>query len=183
MIFNKWIAKFQDKDVRLFISAGSFQFSTDYWLETDILSKSDWMYLLCKNSVRDIISSWGKSYCSKFEDETDLENMPIGYSLFRFLNPKEGIDEFPILTIIKEKSVQLVNALSFDFRTFTNDFLPEVEILNSDGTEKIYLQYKNTEEKIFLKKKNIQQQPMAVDRGRINLFGLQHQTRCGDIFR
>lgn len=151
--FNKWVAKFPDKDVRLFISAGSLQFSTDYWIETDTLTKANWMYLLCKNSVREKILNWGKNQCSKFEDETDLENMPDGISLFRFLNPREGIDEIPVLTIIKEKFVQLTSALEFDFRTFTNDFLPEVEILNSDGTEKIYLQYKNNEEKFFLKKK------------------------------
>ncbi|MBK9726507.1 MAG: hypothetical protein IPO86_00150 [Saprospiraceae bacterium] len=151
--FNKWVAKFPDKDVRLFISAGSLQFSTDYWIETDTLTKANWMYLLCKNSLREKILSWGKNQCTKFEDETDLENMPDGISLFRFLNPREGIDEIPVLTIIKEKFVQLTSALEFDFRTFTNDFLPEVEILNSDGTEKIYLQYKNNEEKFFLKKK------------------------------
>lgn len=151
--FNKWIAKFPDKDVRLFISAGSLQFSTDYWIETDTLTKANWMYLLCKNSLREQILSWGKNQCKQFEDETDLENMPDGISLFRFLNPREGIDEIPVLTIIKEKFVQLTSALEFDFRTFTNDFLPEVEILNSDGAEKIYLQYKNNKEKFFLKKK------------------------------
>ncbi len=151
--FNKWIAKFEDKDVRLFISAGSFQFSTDYWLETDTLSKTNWMYLFCKNIKRDTIINWGRNYCSKFEDETDYENMPSGYSLFRFLNPTEGIDDIPVLTIIKDKSVQLTSALATDFRTFTNDFLPEVEIINSDGTEKIYLEYKNTKEKHLLKKK------------------------------
>jgi hypothetical protein len=152
--FNKWVARFPDKDVRLFISAGSLQFSTDYWIETDTLIKANWMYLLCKNSLREKILSWGKNQCTKFEDETDLENMPANISLFRFLNPKEGIDEIPVLTIIKEKFVQLTAALEFDFRTFTNDFLAEVEILNSDGSEKVYLQYKNSNEKTFLKKKN-----------------------------
>ncbi len=151
--FNKWVAKFPDKDVRLFISAASLQFSTDYWIETDTLTKTNWMYLLCKNSLRDKILNWGKNQCSKFEDESDLENTPDGYSLFKFLNPREGIDEIPVLTIIKEKYVQLAFALEFDFRTLTDDFLPEVEIENSDGTEKIYLQYKNNEEKYFLKKK------------------------------
>jgi hypothetical protein len=150
--FNKWVAKFPDKDVRLFISAGSLQLSTDYWIETDTLTKANWMYLLCKNSLREKILNWGKTQCTKFEDETDLENMPEGISLFRFLNPREGIDEIPVLTIVKEKFIQLTSALEFDFRTFTNDFLPEVKVLNSDGTENIYLQYKNNEEKIFLKK-------------------------------
>jgi hypothetical protein len=38
--FNKWIAKFPDRDVRLFISAGTFQLSNDFWIETDVLSKT-----------------------------------------------------------------------------------------------------------------------------------------------
>jgi hypothetical protein len=151
--FNKWIAKFEDKDIRLFISAGTLQFSTDYWIETDSLSRANWMYLLCKNSLRERIFNWGKNHCAKFEDETDLENVPGGYALFRFLNPREGIAEIPLLTIITEKFVQLTSALGVDFRTFTNDFLPEVEILNSDGTEKVYLQYKGSDEKYYLKKK------------------------------
>jgi hypothetical protein len=150
--FNKWVAKFPDKDVRLFMSAGLLQFSSDYWIETDTLTKANWMYLLCKNTLRDTIDRWGKTQCSKFEDETDLENMPEGYSLFKLLNPREGIDEIPLLTIIQEKYVRLTSALEYDFRTFTNDFLPEVEIQNCVGTEKVYLQYKNNEEKYFLKK-------------------------------
>ncbi len=152
--FNKWVAKFPEKDIRLFISGGLFQFSTDYWLETDILSKTNWMYLLCKNSLRERIVDWGHNNCTRFEDETELENVPSGYSLFKFLDPSEGIEGIPILTIIKEKNILLTSGLKIDFRTFTNDFLPEVEIFNSDGTEKVYLQYKDNEEKIFLKKKN-----------------------------
>jgi hypothetical protein len=154
--FNRWIAKFPDRNVRLFISAGSLQFSTDYWIETDSLSKVNWMYLLCKNSDKEKIYNWLKSQCSSFDDETDYENMPQGYSLFKFLNPKEGLHEIPELTIFHEKKIQLVSGLEFDFRTFTNDFIPEVEILNSEGTESVFLQYKNNSnsEKILLKKKN-----------------------------
>jgi len=151
--FNKWIAKFPDKDVRLFISAGSLQFSTDYWIETDTLSKIHWMYLLCKKAKHNTILSWAKNHCSKFEDESDFGDIPDGYSLFKFLNPREGLDSIPELTIIREKYIQLVSALEFDFRTFTYDFLPEVGIVNSDGTETVYMQYKNSEEKFFLKKK------------------------------
>ncbi len=43
--------------------------------------------------------------------------------------------------------------MKVNFRTFINDFLPEVEITNADGNERVFLQYKNTEEKIFLLKK------------------------------
>lgn len=150
--FNKWVAIFPDKNIRLFISAGSIQLSTDYWIETDTIIKTNWMYILCKNTLSDKISKWGLSCCLRFENESDNENMPEGYSLFRFLDPKEGLDEIPELTLIGEKSVTLVSALRFDFRSFTDDFLPEITITNSDGTEKVYLQYKYSSEKLFLKK-------------------------------
>jgi hypothetical protein len=152
--FNAWTARFPDKEVRLFITAGSFQLSTDYWIETDVLSKVYWMYLLCKNSKKDQIIGWLKSKCQNHEDESDLTGMPPGYSLLKFLNPREGLDDIPELTIIREKRIKLTSALSLDFRTFTNDYLPEVEISNSDGTEDIRLQYKNTDEEIVLTKKS-----------------------------
>ena len=152
--FNKWIAKFPLKNVRLFVSAASFQLSADYWIETDTISKVQWMYLLCKNSKREEILTWGKSKCAKFEDESDYDNIPKGHSLFKLLNPRDGLDGIPELTLEKEKSIQLVSSLRIDFRTFTNDFLPEIEIINSDGTETVYLQYKNTDEKIILRKKH-----------------------------
>jgi hypothetical protein len=153
--FNRWVAKFPEKDVRLFISGASLQFSTDYWIETDNLSKVNWTYLLCRNAIRDQISNWGKNQCSKFVDESDYANMPQGYSLFKFLNPRVGIDGIPELTMFREKSIRLASALEVDFRTYTNDIQPEVEIVNSDGTERVYIQYKNSEEKTFLKKKDL----------------------------
>ena len=147
---KKWNAKFHDKDVRLFINAGSLRLSTDYWIETDTLSKNDWMYLLCKNSKREKIFNWLKGHCSRFENELKYINLPDDYSLFKFLNPKTGLDEIEELTIFSEKSIRLSGAFEVNFRTFTNDILPQVEILNSDGSEEVFLQYKNSTEEITL---------------------------------
>ena len=152
--FNKWVAMFPSKEIRLFISASILQFSSDYWIETDTLSRLSWMYLLCKNSSRQRIYDWLRTQCTDFIDETDYANMPQGYSLFKFLNPKEGLVDIPELTLQREKSIHLVSSLQFDFRTFTDDFLPAVEIENSDGTESVYLQYKNSENKLLLEKKS-----------------------------
>ena len=60
--FNKWIAKFPDRDVRLFISAGTLQLSNDFWIETDFLSKTEQMHLLCKNDKQELIKEWGKTF-------------------------------------------------------------------------------------------------------------------------
>lgn len=153
--FNRWVATHPDKDVRLFIGGGLLQLSNDYWIETDTLSRVNWMYLLCKKSKHEEISRWLKDQCQKYNDESDYIGLPSGYSLFKFLNPKTGLNTIPELGLQVDKTIQLVSALKYDFRTFTNDFLPEVEIQNSDGSELVYLQYKNSTERIYLKQSNV----------------------------
>lgn len=151
--FNKWVARFPDRVVRLFVSAGIYQLSTNYWIETETLSKTDPMYLLCKNAKMESILEWGRSFRSGNFRKEDFDGLPEHYSLFKLLNPVTSHPDIPLLTLYTEKRIELSAGLKVNFRTFSNDFLPEVEITNSDGNEKVYLQYKNTEEKIFLNRK------------------------------
>ena len=151
--FNKWIAKFPDRDVRLFVSAGTFQLSNDFWIETDFLSKTERMYLLCKNTKQETIKEWGKTFSNNNFKQEDFEGLPENYSLFWFRHPVQGHSEISILTLYTEKRIEFVGGLKVNFRTYSNEFLPEVEIANSDGNEKVYLQYKGTDEKIILSKK------------------------------
>jgi hypothetical protein len=150
--FNKWLAKFPIRDVRLFISAGTFQLSNDFWIETDFLSKTERMYLLCKNDKQGLVKEWGKTFGNGNFKQEDFEGLPDNYSLFWFRNPTQGLTEIPLLTLYTEKRIELVGGLKINFRTYSNEFLPEVEIINSDGNEKVYLQYKDSDEKIFLSK-------------------------------
>lgn len=149
---NKWIAKFPYKDIWLFVSASNFQFSADYWLETDTLSRTDNMFILCSSKFRETIMDWGKKHCSICTDESDLEGMPAEYSLLKIYNPKESHAEIPALTVYTAKTIQLTNAVNVTFRTFLSDYLPLVEITNATGEEKVYLQYRHSQEKLFLRK-------------------------------
>lgn len=151
--FNKWIAKFPDRDVRLFISAGTFQLSHDFWIETEMLSKTERMYLLCKNVKQESIKEWGETFSSGNFNQEDFEGLPENYSLFWFRNPTQGHSEIPLLTLYTEKRIELIGGLKVNFRSYIKDFLPEVEIVNSDGNESVYLQYKGTDEKVFLQQK------------------------------
>jgi hypothetical protein len=151
--FNKWIAKFPDRDVRIFVSAGMFQLSNDFWIETDFLSRTERMYLLCKNDKKSIIEEWGETFNEGNFKQEDFEGLPENYSLFWFHNPTQGLAEISLLTLYTEKRIELVGGLKVNFRTYINEFLPEVEIVNSDGNENVYLQFKGTEGKIFLSKK------------------------------
>lgn len=151
--FNKWVTRFPERDVRLFVNAGTYQLSTSYWIETESLSRIDQMFLLCKSDRRESILEWGKSFRNgDFRDE-DLEGIPENYSLFKIRNPLKSHPDISILTLYTEKRIELIDGLKVNFRTFINDFLPDVEIINSDGNEKVYLQYRNTEEKIYLRQK------------------------------
>lgn len=151
--FNKWIAKFPKRDIRLFISAGTLQLSNDFWIETDILSKTEQMYLLCTNDKQELIKEWGKNFRKGDFKQEDFDGLPGNYSLFWFHNPTQGHSDFSILTLYTEKRIELVGGLKVNFRTYSDEFLPEVEIMNSDDNENVFLQYKDSDEKIRLSKK------------------------------
>ena len=151
--FNKWVARFPEREIRLFVNAGTYQLSTSYWIETESLSRIDQMFLLCKDEKRESILEWGKSFRNGDFRVEDLDGLPENYSLFKIRHPLKSHPDISILTLYTEKRIELTGGLKVNFRAFINDFLPDVEIINSDGNEKVYLQYRNTEEKIFLKKK------------------------------
>jgi hypothetical protein len=152
--FNKWIAKSPDRDVRLFKSAGTLHLSNDFWIETDRLSRLESMYLLCTNNKQDLINEWGNTFQNGDFKQEDYEGLPENYSLFFFRNPMQSLSECPILTLYNEKHIEFVGGLKVNFRTFSREFLPGIEIVNSNGSEKVYLQYKGTQIKIFLEKDN-----------------------------
>jgi hypothetical protein len=152
--FNKWIARFPEREVRLFISAGNHQLSTNYWIETEMLSKTDAMYLLCEEKQNDAIRSWGKTFADGNFKEQDLDGLPDNYYLYKILRPTVSHDEIPILTIHTQKSIELVDSLKINFRTFISDFLPEIKINNADGDEMVYMHYKDDlDNQIVLQKK------------------------------
>ena len=130
--FNKWIAKFPDRDVRLFVGAGAFQFSNDFWIETEFLSKTERMYLMCKSNKQELINQWGKTFGNGNFKQEDFAGMPENYSLFSIQNPVQGLNGISILTLYTEKRIELVGGLKVNFRTYINSFLPEVVIVNSE---------------------------------------------------
>jgi hypothetical protein len=151
--FNKWVARFPEKKVRLFINAAVYQLSSQYWIEIETLSKTNPMFLLCKNDMKDVILEWGRSFNQGDFQEEDLDGIPESYSLFKILNPQCSHPKISLLTLCTEKRIELSDGLKVNFRTFVDDFIPEVEIKNSDGYEIVSLQYRNVADKIFLKRK------------------------------
>ncbi len=148
--FNKWVARFPIRDVRLFVSAGTFQLSSSYWIENEVLSRTSPMFLLCNKSTLESIVEWGKTFRNGDFIQEDLEGLPENYSLFKLRSPTISHPNIPLLTLYTEKKIELIGGLKVNFRTYINDFLPIAEISNSEGNEKVYLQYRHNKEKIFL---------------------------------
>jgi hypothetical protein len=150
--FNKWLARFPKKDVRLFASASLFQLSTDYWIEIDKLSKTDWMYLFCSNNIKQLIVNWGHHFSTGNFIEKKLDGLPQNYSLFKIRNPTKSQSDIPLLAIYTDKNINLVGGLKTSFRTYLSDYLPEIEVINSDGNELVYLRYNDSEKDVLLSK-------------------------------
>lgn len=149
---NKWKAVFDFKNIRLLIRGGYFQLGNDFFIETEKLSRVEEMYLLCTNNISQSIQEWCENCCSKFRNESTLLNVPPDHSLFWFKNPNRSHAEFPQLKVYENKTISLRagTGLKIGYLTYLNEMLPEVEILNADGNEKVYIQYEDENEKIFL---------------------------------
>ena len=149
---NKWKAVFDSKNIRLLIRGGYFQLGNDFWIEIEKLSRVEEMYLMCKDNIKESIQEWCENSCSEFRNESTLINVPAGHSLFWFKNPHRSHAEFPQLKIFENKTISLRagTGLKIGYLTYLNEMLPEVEITNADGNEKVYIQYENGNEKIFL---------------------------------
>lgn len=154
--YNKWIARFEYKNIRLFICGGYFLLGNDFWIETESLSRVEEMYLLCKDEVKESIKEWGVKNCSYFKDCSFYSNLPNGFSFFRLRNPKVSHSDYDVLRVstTKKISLRVGTGLKIGYRTYLNELLPEVEISNADGNELVYMQYEDTEEKLPLEKHN-----------------------------
>jgi hypothetical protein len=153
--FNRWIARFPFKEVRLFTSGGNIQLSNQYWIETDVLSKTDKMHLLCRKELEDSITEWGSCFKPGNFEKVDIEGLPDGHVLFFIQNPSRSHPEIFQLSIPSKKSIQLSGGLKVGFRTYLNINLPEVELINADGNENIYIEFRNSGKTIKLGRKII----------------------------
>jgi len=151
---NKWKAVSTFREMRLFINGRHFQLGSQFWIETVKLSRIDEMYLLCKNSIRDRVKNWCENGCLEFKDYSALINLPQGYSLFWFRRPNISHPDFEMLTIFSEKSIIIREGtgLKVGYNSFLDELLPEVELLNAEGDEYIFMEYQDGNEQILLDK-------------------------------
>lgn len=149
---NRWIAKFENNNIRLFIRGGYFFLSNDFWVETEDLSRVDEMYLLCKSNLKASIKKWGESSCEHFSEKKDFGNIPSDFSLFFFKKPKFGYDQFSQLKLYSNKSIRLRDGTGLKVAAghFLNELMPEIEVVNATGNEIVYIKYVETDVIIIL---------------------------------
>ena len=149
--FNKWKAVFQKKDIRLFINGSYFQLDNSNWIETDNLSIVNPMLIMCTLEKKDIVEKWLKEECSESSFEiNDYDGIPEGYCIYRFCGVRNSLESERGVILKKDKKISLVSELKLDYRTFMRVILPEVMIENADGSEEVFLEYKNSQESVFL---------------------------------
>lgn len=145
--FNRWKAIFQKKDIRLFINASYYQLENSFWLETDTLSSIERMMILCTKDKKETIEKWLKEESTTFSAVfNNFDGIPDGYCIYSFEGAKNSLYEESGLIVKKDKSVKMLSELKLDYRTFMRVILPEVQIENADGSEEVFLEYKETEE-------------------------------------
>ena len=152
---NMWTAKYQQRKIRLFIRAGYYQLSSDFWIEANELSRVEQMYILFTDDIRETITNWIYLSCASYKDSTNsFLGLPSGYLLFQINNPKISHDQIPELKINSHKKIVIRQGtgLRVNHNTFLPDLLPEIEIQHADGHEDIYLQYEIDDEIISLEK-------------------------------
>ena len=156
-LFNKWVARFPKRDVRIFINANSVRLSSKYWIETNHLTKIQPMYLLCKSELLQSIIEWGNHFEDNHFKKIEYKGLPDGFSLFKFKNPTIDHPDIPLLTLDPVKRIEIKDGLKIGFRNYLKDSLPYIEIKNSDGKEEVYIEYKNSYEKVNLKKVQVEE--------------------------
>ncbi|MDD5361400.1 MAG: hypothetical protein PHN88_04660 [Ignavibacteria bacterium] len=149
---NKWIARFPNSEIRLFINAGYYQLSNSYFIETNSLSRVNPMYMLCKEEFNSEILTWGENFMSGDFKKIEFEGIPSGFSLFWLRNPQISNPKFETLQILYNKSIETKEGIHLKGKSYHYLYPPYIDIKNADGTENVFIEYTNDGTLIFLEK-------------------------------
>ncbi len=140
---NKWIARFPNSDIHLFVNAGYYQLSSSYYIETENLSIVNPMFLLCRSDLCDEIIKWGSSFNTGDFKKVEFDGVPDDLSLFWFKNPTCSNSQFEELKLFYNKSLEIKGGIKIKGRAYLPIHPPYVDIKNSDGKETLYMEYIN----------------------------------------
>ncbi|WP_166921105.1 hypothetical protein [Flavobacterium poyangense] len=147
---NKWKASATNNEIIIYISGSYFGLPSDNLIETDKVSRQSLMYLLCVDSKKQSIEDWGATFSKGDFSFIDYDNVPSGFNLFKFKNPPSSHPTEEILQITTKKKLEFIGGIKIDNRSYLKNLLPKIYIHGADGSEKISLDFTETNERFFL---------------------------------
>jgi len=139
---NLWKAELKGAATRLFASAESDNLP-DY-IERNGLQTEAQFYIACSEPDIEKVRAWGEKYCEEFRD-LSIKNLPNGWRLFQIRNPQSSCKDIDVLTVPEKKRIRIeIRGIVVDRNTYLRISPPSVNIENATGSERIFLNGKQT---------------------------------------
>lgn len=147
---NKWRASSTQNKIIIYSSGSYFGLSSDNFIETDKISKQSVMYLLCSDSKIRIIEDWGNTFLQGDFNRVIYENIPKDFNLYKFKNPQQSHPTEELLKVTSIKRIELQGGIKVSNREYLKNLLPRIYVSGANGTEKLFLEFKNPDKRIYL---------------------------------
>ncbi len=149
---NKWRASATQNETILYSSGSYFGLPASNLIETDKISLQSTMYLLCADSKKEVIESWGNSFIQGDFVPINYDNIPPGFNLYKFKNPQKSHPTEELLEVPSQKRVELRGGIKVGNREYLKNLLPKIYVHGANGAEKIFLEYQDVDNRIYLSK-------------------------------
>ncbi len=152
---NKWRATTTKNQILVYASGSYFGLPSSNLVETDKISRQSTMYLLCEDAKKQVVEDWGNTFEKGDFTPVNYDNVPHGFNLYKFKNPRQSHPTEEILKITTTKTVELHGGVKMGNRAYLKYMLPKIFIMGANGTEKMFLEYRNPDNKIYLSRNEI----------------------------
>lgn len=152
---NKWRASTTQNEILIYTSGSYFGLPSDNLIETDKVSRQSLMYLLCTDSKKQSIEDWGAIFLKGDFSPVDYDKIPAGFNLFKFKNPPSSHPTEEILRVTTKKKLEFRGGVKVENRSYLKNLLPKIYIDGADGTEKIFLEFTESNQKNFLNRSTV----------------------------
>ncbi len=149
---SKWKAGATQSDIVIYSSGSYHGLPSNNFIETDKISRQSTMFLLCADFKNPIIKEWGNTFLQGDFNLVNYVNIPKGFSLYKFKNPQQSHPTEELLKVTTIKRMELRGGIKVGNRDYLKNLLPIIYVDGAEGTEKLFLEYKNPDNKIYLTK-------------------------------
>jgi hypothetical protein len=152
---NKWRASTTQNEIVIYTSGSYFGLPSDNLIETDKVSRQSLMYLLCTDSKKQSIEDWGATFLKGDFSSVDYDKVPVGFNLFKFKNPPSSHPTEEILRVTTKKKLEFRGGVKVENRSYLKNLLPKIYVDGADGTEKVFLEFTESNQNIFLNRSTV----------------------------